>query len=323
MADDDKTTTDDNELLTEEERAALDAEEGEEIDGSASLTDEDTQRWRDAGWGGEPAPAEEDTAPSAQGDDTTQAAQGDDTVAAQQGDDTAPSAQQQGDGDKPRQQAPVDTSQYDSEIDGLRQQEQALLDKYDDGDLSRDELREQQAALQEKIDSAVEGRAIARKQLADETEQWNDAVSKYLTDYEGLKSEGVIAAFDAEVRAVTSNPALANRSFKEQLAIAHRRLVSTADDLGLKDVPPIKGQEPAPQPQPQPQQQRATDPRGDDLRTPPKTLARVPASDMSDTGDSKYAALQRVVDTGKPEEVERAMAQLSDEERDIFSSMMV
>lgn len=311
---------DDNELLTDEERASLAAEEGEEIDGSASLTGEDSQDWIDSGWG----------AASNQADDADDADEPDneDAEAAKAADDT-PSPEDKAEpvtGEIPsekRERAPVDTSQYDQQIEELRQQEAALFDKYDDGDLSRDEFQQQKAEIAAKADDVVEQRAIAKKQISDETAQWDGAVADYFKQYEGLKDDKVISAFDAEVRAVTSNPAFASKSFADQLAIAHKRLVTTAEDMGLEGVPEIKGREKAAAANPGP---KAKEPqKGDEgLGKPPQTLARVPASDMNDAGDSKYAALERLVNSGaEPEEIEQALQQLTPRERDQFSSMIV
>lgn len=306
MADTD--THDDNDLLTDEERAAMNAEEGEEIDGSAALSDEGTQEWIDNGWGASDMSAGADPAPQ---DDPAPA----ETETAGQPD---PAPQQQDSA------PPVDLSQFDSQLDELRTQEQALLDQYDDGDLTREQFEEQRRALSDQANQLIEERAIAKQQVETENRRWQDAIGEYRSEYAALFDDKVVAAFDAEVRAVTSNPALSSKSFAQQLEIAHKRLLTTADAYGLGDaVPQLKGQEPAPQRRQTQQQQPSRDVRGDDLRTPPPTLANIPASDITDAGDSRYASLQRVIDNGSPEEAEAALAQLSPEERDRFSSMIV
>lgn len=329
MADNDTTEHDD--LLTDEERAAIDADEGEEIDGSASLDGSDTQEWIDNGWGAsdmsarsdppaEDPPADDSTQQAAEDDAAAQQQAADDSQGQPQGDD---SSQQQGDDSSQQQQAPVDLTAYDQRLQEFRSKEKELFDQYDDGDLSREEFESQRQELAQQETEIIEQRAIAKQQQADESNRWNSAVNDYFKEYAGLKDDKIISAFDAEVRAVTSNPVLANKSFSEQLEIAHKRLLTTAGDYGLKDVPQLKGQEPDPAPQQQQAQTPARDVRGDDLRNAPPTLARVPASDMTDAGDSQYAALQRIIDNGSPEEAEAAMAQLSPEERDRFASMVV
>jgi len=317
-----------DDLLTPEEIAAIEAEEGAEIDGSASLTGQDTQEWIDNGWGA--APEEPDTPEDAPtGDDTSPAAPADDDPAAQE-----PQEQKQQPPEEPepkaQQSAPVDLSAFDKQLEDKATAAKELLDAFEDGDLSRDEYAEKAAALRAEETQIIEQRAIAKQQVETENQRWDSAVSDYLGEYSGLKGDKVISAFDAEVRSVTSNPAFASKTYAQQLAIAHKRLLTSAEDMGLEGVPELKGAKPPKTEDPKADDPKPDDPktkqdvRGDDLRDPPPTLAHIPAADMS-TDDSKYASLQRYLDDERvsPDDKEAVLAKMSDEERDRFSSMNV
>lgn len=307
-----------DDLLTPEEIAAMEAEEGAEIDGSASLTGEDSQEWIESGWGAEKGG--EETPESGEGDDTLAAAQQDEAAQQQPAPEPAAQETQQQQEQQPAPQ--VDMSDFDTAISEKEQAAKDLLSQYDDGDLSREEYEEKAAALKAEETELIENRAIAKQQRAQDEQQWNSAVSSYFNDYSGLKADKVISAFDAEVRAVTSNPALAEKSYKEQLAIAHKRLVASAEDMGLEGVPSIKSAEPKEEPA---KQQQKRDVRGDELHTPAKTLAQMPAAEITDDGDNQYASLQRYMDDENvsPDDKEAALARLSPEDRDRFSSMNV
>ena len=320
----------DTDLLTDEERAALAAGEGEEIDGSASLTGEDTDDWVNNGWG---APPEDKPEAEGQGEGEGEGSegQGEGDDPPTKGEEPAPEPEPEPEPEPQKQQAPpVDLSAFDEKLEQFRKDEEALLDQYDDGDLTREELAQKRAELSGQVAEVTGKRAVAERQMQDETNRWNGAVADYFKEYPGLKDDKAISAFDAEVRAVTSNPLLADKPYQKQLEIAHKRLLNTAEDIGLENVPELKGakkKEPEPEPEPKPQQkgEQKSDPRGDDMRTPPKTLARVPASEISGEGESEFAGLQRMMDDENvsPDDKEAALAKLTPEQRDRFASSNV
>lgn len=298
----------DDDLLTEEEMAALEAEEGEEVDGSASL-EEDMEEWARSGWkeeGMAAADAEDDE----EGDDDP--APQEEEPAPQEEEEPAPQEQE-------RAQPRVSTTELDKQLADLRTQDDELLDQYDDGDLTREELSAKRAELQQQADQLTAQKAIEADRAEQEMKQWKSSVGSYLKEYPGLKDDKVIEAFDAEVRAVTSSRAYADMSYQQQLALAHKRLAATSEDIGL-DVPPLKGAKKK-DPEPDPKPQRKSDAKGDDLGGVPRTLAKVPASDRTDEDGGQYAALDRIMQRGTPDEVEAALSRLSDEERDRYASM--
>jgi hypothetical protein len=286
----------DDDLLTEEEMAALEAEEGEEVDGSASL-EEDAEAWARSGWkeqGMAAADDDEDDEPDAQQEE--------------------PAPQEE---PKEPEQPRVSTSELDKQLSDLRKQDDELLDQYDDGDLTREELAAARAELQSKADDLTSSKALEMARAEQEMKAWKASVGGYLKEYPGLKDDKVIEAFDAEVRAVTSSRAYASMTYEQQLALAHKRLAATGEDIGL-DVPPLKGRKQA---DPDPKPGKKSEAKGEDLGGVPKTLARVPASDRTDEDGGKYSALQKIVDRGTPDEIEEALGRLSEEERNRFSSM--
>lgn len=303
-----------DDLLTDEERAAIEAEEGEEIDGSAAL-EQDMEEWKASGWkeeGMAAAPEEEGEGEGDDDDPDAAQAEGEEGQKPDPEPEPEPEPQQQQKAPEPR----INTAELDQTIADLRKQDDAYLDQYDDGDLTREELAEKRAELQKQIDNATAQKAIAADRAERELEQWKGSVNSYFKEYPGLKDDKVIEAFDAEVRAVTGSRAYANLSYDQQLKLAHKRLAASAEDIGI-EVPELKGAKKA---DPKPQKEQKSDPKGDDMRTPPKTLAKVPASDVTGSNDGQYAALERIMQYGTPDEVEEALAKMSPEERDRYAS---
>lgn len=288
----------DTDLLTEEELAALEADEGEEIDGSASLSDDDAEAWKRSGWNEEAEEA--DGGAEDEGEE-------------EGGEETAPAEAEPE--PEPKQPEPrASMSELDAELKKLSDQEEELFDAYDDGDISREELAEKRRELQAQAQEITTQRAREQERHEQELRVWKGDVGAYLKAHPGLRDDAVIEAFDAEVRSVTSNPAFRSLSNAQQLAVAHKRLAAAAEDLGI-EVPPLK------KAAERKAAEKGEDPKGDDLRKAPRTLAKVPASDMTSTDDGKYAALDRLRDGPDPERYEAALAQLSPEERDRYASL--
>jgi transposase len=321
---------DDLELLTDEERAALEADEGEEIDGSASLTGEDTQQWVDNGWAREHAhkddSAEDVEAQAASGDKSDKDGSDEDAEGADAAAEDDPEPEKAAEPDaaapQPRDPKQVQTPQHDAQMKDLRDKRTDLFQKFNDGEIDEQEFAEQEGEIQTQAESIIEERATYRQRVAAEETQWDNAVASYFKAFPDLKADqAVMSALDAEVKDVTSNPAYSKLSFEQQLSLAHRRLEATAEDLGLSNVPPSKK---AAKKDPAPQQKKAAkkEEDGKELHTPPQTLARVPASKVSDEGDSKFAYLQRMMNdrNAHPDDIEAEIAKLSDAERDEFSS---
>ena len=201
----------------------------------------------------------------------------------------------------------VDLDQINTDLEALTAERATLLEKYDDGDLTSAEYKEAMDRIAEQSSELVGQRAVAQHAADQEEKQWNSAVASYMKANPGFKeSDAAIRAFDGAVRMVTGNAAYSGLSYAEQLAEAHRMIAGGA----VKGVPPIKGAKPAPK----------AEEKGEDMRTPPPSLARAPASDMSGVVDSPYAALELLIERGDSDQIEAAMARLTPEQRDDFSS---
>lgn len=303
-----------DDLLTEEEREALnDADTMETPDGVDDAEDAEVTASDD----GDDDSAADDTARAAAEDalDNAEAVaelqkaqetqQNDDESANQANDATAPKAPERS------------STSFDAPIKELDAQKDQLFDDYENGDLSSEEYKAKVKEIDQQANTLRDQRAasVAQEQAVDN--QWNAAVSNHLDAYPDLKAnDAFLNAYDAEVRHVTASPAYADKSFAQQLAIAHKRVWNEADDLGLEGFPAPKGASANPQPKPAAKDTSTKSGIGDI----PNSLAKVPAADMNGDDDGEFAALNRLVETGSPEEVEAALAKLSPEERDRFSS---
>lgn len=292
-----------DDFLTDEERAALedDSDEIEEQDGGDA---EEAQ-----------ADDSDDTEADQGGEVDERAAAGDDD--AEQVDDKADQV------DSPAPQ--VDLAALDEQIATLKSDRKALIEQYDDGDLTNDELEEKLGELDEQSSDLIGQRAVAQHAAQQEEAQWMGAVKGYLGQHPGLKdSDDVLVAFDKAVRSVTGNSLYASLSYEQQLSAAHELLELQARHAGLKGVPPAKAEKQAEEPKPAHKaKQQEAQPDRPDMRTPPKTLAHASASDISGKNDSPMAALQSLIDSGDSDAIEAAMMKMTEEQRDEFSSMLI
>lgn len=229
----------------------------------------------------------------------------------------------------------VDISQLDEQLAGFKDQRNDLLSQYEDGDMTVDEYRTKLDELDEQADAVKAQKAVAQDQVQRVADDWKGAVEAHLGAYPDLRTnEAVLRGFDRAVRAVTGNPDYAHMSFDRQLTAAHELLAFQAKHTGMKGVPELKGANPEPKPDPAPDPKtdpkpdaKATDKDGDedgnkpDMRTPPVTLANTPASDISGGSDSPYATLERMAQGDDPIAFEAALARLTPEQRDEFSSL--
>lgn len=321
----------DDELLTEEERTALEGDEGADTG-----ADDDAA---DSGWNANAANADDgdvaDGEASDSEDDGEQA--GADDAGAEEGDDAASSDEEAataGEDDPPapqQQEAPapaadVDMQQVQSVLDGYEEKRKELLDKFDDGDVTREEFQTQLDALEnERTDAQVEKRMYER-QMQEEDRRWQSAVGDYLNKYPDLRdNQELLQRYDQHVRSVTEDPDFAHLSFEQQLAHAHAQFAVKAQALGIEGVPDIrvapKQQQPAKTKKQPAKKAEPEAPANEGLGEAPTTLARAPASEITGGSDDKFAVLKQMEKTAAPDEYEAAVAKLSPEERDEYSSM--
>lgn len=293
----------DDEMLTEEERAAL------EVDGddAGTLDEEEPQ--------GTP-PAAKAEGEEAEGDDEEEADDADLGEEEEEADEEPAAAAVEEEPEPEAEALPpapnINVAKVNEVLNGYKDRRKELLEEFNNGDLTDEEFEQQIDTLEETV---ADARFAARQVQAYEAQagqQWDKAVDGYFERYPEFKaSEATMNAFDGIVRAVTADPDYASLSFTEQLEQAHAMLEVKAKGLKMKGVPKLKVAAKA--------KPGRTVPEGDDLSEPPRTLAKAPSSEIT-SNDDEFAALRALEEAGG-EPFEKAMARMSPEDRDRFSSM--
>lgn len=306
--------------LTDEEREALEeaAREDEAETNGQNNNDEgddnadgDENGTQDAeGQAGEAGQGNNDDA-EAKGKDAGKADDGDGGADAGDGTDKAgddKSADNAADQIAPLLVAEV-PADAEAKLKEISDQKAALVEKFDDGDITGKEYQTQLDALN-KEERAVE-RAVEKAQLAaemrkqQEVNTWLNQVKDFTSRAQPEYSTSRVRwmALDAFVKEIGSKPENANLSGQEILQLAHQKVVEdlgaaqakTADKADDKASRPLKGSK----------------------AEPPKTLAKVPAADNNELENSRWAALDRLREQD-PEAHEERMMKMSDAERDEY-----
>ncbi|MBP0484666.1 hypothetical protein [Sagittula salina] len=285
-------------LLTDEEREAL--MEDDDSDGEQQGDDE-------PGGGDE-------TAPAADGEDTIPA-DDDPAPAAAAAAEPEPQPQAAAPQPEPQREPMPDLADLDRQLADFGTQQKDTISAYADGDLSDEEYEQKLNDIQTARDAIVAQRAQVASAHEQEVTAWRTSVETHLAQYPELantpENMGNLRAFDAQVRAVSANPAFAGKPDAEILRIAHKAVAATAADMGLSSFPALKGAAPAPKP-------KAEVPKGaDGLGDPIQTLARVPVSDASRTGDNPFQALDELAATDT-EAYEAHLATLPEADRERY-----
>lgn len=195
--------------------------------------------------------------------------------------------------------APADA---EAQLQKIAEDKAALVEKFDDGELTAKEYQQQLDALS-KQERAIE-RALDKAQIAADMEAQRQVNEKERVINSFLSEVGIprdpsnlrFLTLDGAVRLVASNEANAN--------LGPREILQKAYDLCVE-----QGTMQAKTPPKQEQRQ---------ARKPidaPKTLASVPAAEISDTDNARWAHISRIKD---PDARERAFAQLSPAEQDAY-----
>lgn len=280
-------TEDERALLSEEELAILDGAEGDAAQTETADTD--------------PAPgAATETAPA-----------------------VAPAATAQELPPRPE----VDAEAARAKVENADAAREAAFTAYEDGETTRDEYLAQMKRIdQEVAESRADLALIARHEQAEEAaftarvESFKADATAYLKEFAFLTDEAHITAFDRHVRAVTAahSERMGNRAMLE---MAHKLYATEAEALGqaLPAVPAARTTT---------QKATTTTPEPGKPKLAPKpqapvTLRTIPAAAISETAQTRYAAIQARLDAvdGDPWAAERIMLSLSPEEREAFASM--
>lgn len=290
MAYDDETMA----LLTDEERAAL--EEDEEIVGDETESS-DEGAGEEAGETPEEAEAGADPQPD---DDVSDEPVQDDGEAVAT--------------DEPEPAAPVLIAHAPQDLDHtlteIAQRKEALIEQFDNGELTAKEYQQQVDALarQEREIERVKFKAelaedIHRQQQAND---WAAEVKRFTGDNKVYTTNKYAwNALDQAVREIANNPENASLSGRQILEKAHSEL-SEAFGWGKQ------AEAPAAKPTVQPKQPIKH-------AEPPPTLGKLPAAEMNDAAGNRFAALDRLMDSD-PIAYEEALGRLSASERDAYLS---
>lgn len=290
--------------LTDEEREALlegeDDEQGEQDDGdedagTAADGDDDADS-------GDDADRDDD---GANGGET----EGDTAAENEGGEDDAGDEADEGES-QPRQQGPApiftpdDPGNVEERLGEIKAEKDKLIDQFDDGEITAREYQAQLDALA-KQEREIEFKAHEAKLATKMAEQqaanaWRSTVAAFLDQNEQYrKSPLMYKTLDAAVRDIAAQEENANLSGQEILAKAHEQIV---EQFGLQK------NEPEPEPGKKPGRRK--------IDAPP-TLAKVPASDITETENTRWSRLDRLMETD-PERYEAEVGKLSDADREAY-----
>lgn len=326
-----KGKADDDDLdldLTEEEQEALDEQEAEAKDAAAKAgnDDDETTAAKASAEDDDDADADDDAdddkkSEKAEDDDETAAhaaadkdASDDDKAAEPDKDeDEVKETKTERSAPSPQWEAPEDA---EAKLKDIAEKKGELADKFDNGDLTAREYQTELDTLskeERKIERDLDKAQMARDMR--ESTWFQQTVPAFLaehTQYE--ENETLSAMLDAEVRRqqTAAHKAGEDPLSPTILAKAHKEIVKAVSGLTGKaaedddDAEDVKTAA-----------DKAAKAAGK-RKAPPKTLAKVPASDAEDTDDGgKFASLDRLADKD-PIAFEDAFARLPEHEQEAY-----
>ena len=302
-----KHDIEDNELegLSEDERAALEAEDDEAEILKSIADDEDDEDGEDPD--GE------------QGDDEASAGERDEDEEGEEGEgDEADAAGADGDADPsvtstaaPRKEAPPEfqpqftaavPEDLAARLEGVNQRFGELQQKLEDGEISvADYVVQNQALVDERMALKLaeeQAKWAASQNAAQRQQRWAWEVERfYAGEAAAIYKDPILkAALDVAVRQLDADPANAKRSDAWILEEADRQV---RERMSLGST-----------------QRQSRDRKGGkqpDLSNLPKTLANLPAAELSETGADEFAYLEKLADKD-PMAYEAALRKLTPEQ---------
>lgn len=193
-----------------------------------------------------------------------------------------------------------DTSEAEAKVAQIDEGLNALLEKYNDGDLTDAEYKEQQKALineqaqaQYLIQSAAQVTESAVQQAQN---HWFNRLDTYKAVAPDLWSEEHLAGWDRQLKAVTGSDAYADLSRDAQIRMAHRLY---AAEYEARHGKPLEIA-PAGAAKPDAAKAQADDPDKLKARTDPKpeapqTLANFNSDSTAEVEDSTFAVIDREI----------------------------
>lgn len=311
MAQDPAFIVDDDSTLTPEEIAAIGMGDALDAEGNVVAAD--------------PAPAEttEDASEDAEGD--AEAPEAEEAPAA---DDPALTAPETTEAAPPPAAAPrveiPDVSEAQARLARVEEAKEALFDRYDEGQISRDDYKAEIKRIEAEAATDMQAVAWATRAQEDESARWTTSVRSYFDRYPGLADEGQVELFDNAVRLISRSDQAATMTNEQILAAAHKVYVGNAQALGLT---PVALAAPAGAAASQPPAKETAAPAK--LKAPkpqdvaPRTLRDIPAAESPMVNDGTYGHLEELAQGDDPDAYERALARLSPEQQEEFASMMI
>lgn len=214
-----------------------------------------------------------------------------------------------------------DTSAAEAEIDRIGGEIEALLEKYDNADITREQFQQQQAALvkqqavaQAQIEAAAQ---VVNNAAQQRIVQWNASLEAFkaanAAQAQALWSADHIQGWDAALRAVTGSQAYASMPFDRQIGLAYDLYAAEVKAVTGRALPAMaQATEPQPQPKPEPVGKR-TDPRPD----PVQTLGGLNGADDSLVTDGSFAAIDKMMSID-PIQAEQMLARLPEDKYDAY-----
>ena len=276
-------------MLTEEERAGMLDDEDED-----NGTDGDDQGDDDAG--------DDDTGADGKADDKD-----DDSQDAGADSNTQDDGEGEGELDDPIKPTPLFKAELPADIEAKRTaldtQEDDLVKKFDDGDITFAEYNKELRSLNR--ERADLDRAELKAELAQEAQQsqveqtWQTTANTFVAEHPLIsKNETTWSSFDAIVRRVTAETMQkGEQPSRRDLEKAYKQWT---EDLGITDAGIQKSQS-----------------KQKKQNIVPPNLGKVPAATANDTDDGKFAHLDRLAESD-PLAFEAALAKMSDAQRDEY-----
>ncbi|WP_238368278.1 hypothetical protein [Mesobacterium pallidum] len=194
------------------------------------------------------------------------------------------------------------------------------FDDLSDGEITDAEYQQKMTALTAERDQANEALFNARRDNERWMNAWNQTVQTYAkSNAEIFADPEVRKHYDSYVRAVngSTSEAIQKLSMTQKLALAHKRLATDAEVLGI--TVPQPGAAPKAKADPKPAAPTAEQKREAALgpkaakAEPPKTLRDMPASAMSDT-ETAFQKLEKL----SAVDAETAFERMSPEQQDAY-----
>jgi hypothetical protein len=219
---------------------------------------------------------------------------------------------------------PVATDLTDEAIDaaeaGLQAAKdgrKAILDQYDDGELTAAERDAKMGELDDQIAQHAATLRVAEDAFNATKASFAQTAKGYLEANSILLDDAHLQNFDKMVREVSVSPLAIGKTHEQILAAAHRRYKADAAAFGIDIPEPVLGAA-ASKPQAKPQTTLAP------KAAPPRTLMAIPPAAVTGTSDGRYSSIQQEIDaTDDPYVIEKLMSRMTEAEREAFASMDV